>query len=393
MRTSAPTSHRHAGTRQRRDRPIAALGLLSGLMLRIARVLAPNPSIYTLEGTNTWIVGSEPSTRDRSGPGSPSIWTDVGPARAEPSGRLLVTHDHPDHAPGAVAFAQQVGAPPLRFPTWPARRNSAPDSECAPAPRSHGDPHARTHLGPCGVLRPRQRRAVLRGCGEWAVAPPSSIRRTEISSSTCDRSSAWRISGREPSIRATGRSSLRAQREDPSGTSRIVRRERQEVLIALAEGPRTIAEMVEVIYADHPKDVHPLAARSVLAHLLKLADEGRADRTGKTDEGPWTASTPRTCQRCGRDRQGQGALLQLMFSCDAAVRGVEAFRRRGLPDESVPPAGPLHAPRRRELGECSIHTLPGGARQSRQMFLRDGQLQTTTSRDGTPEPIGEVLEP
>ena len=98
------------------------------------------------------------------------------------------------------------------------------------------------------------------------------------------------------------------------------------MVAALAEGPRTIAEMVEVIYADHPKDVHPLAARSVLAHLLKLADEGRAERTGKTDDGPWTASTPRTCQRCGRPVRGQGALLRLMLPCDAAVRRV-----RGLP--------------------------------------------------------------
>ena len=29
-------------------------------MLPIVRVLAPNPSAYTLEGTNTWIVGDDP---------------------------------------------------------------------------------------------------------------------------------------------------------------------------------------------------------------------------------------------------------------------------------------------------------------------------------------------
>ena len=30
------------------------------MTVRILRVLAPNPSVYTLEGTNTWIVGTDP---------------------------------------------------------------------------------------------------------------------------------------------------------------------------------------------------------------------------------------------------------------------------------------------------------------------------------------------
>ena len=35
-----------------------AVGVLGGLtVLRIVRVLAPNPDVYTLEGTNTWVVG------------------------------------------------------------------------------------------------------------------------------------------------------------------------------------------------------------------------------------------------------------------------------------------------------------------------------------------------
>ena len=61
-------------------------------------------------------------------------------------------------------------------------------------------------------------------------------------------------------------------------TEYLAHREEREaqVVAALADGPRTIAEIVEAIYADQPKDVHPLAARSVLAHLRKLADEGRA---------------------------------------------------------------------------------------------------------------------
>jgi hypothetical protein len=79
------------------------------------------------------------------------------------------------------------------------------------------------------------------------------------------------------------------------------REEREEqVLAALAEGPRTVDEVVRVIYAAYPPEVWPLASRSVLAHLLKLADEGRAEPIGKGDDATWAATTPRMCERCGR---------------------------------------------------------------------------------------------
>ncbi|HWL91364.1 MAG TPA: hypothetical protein VNP90_08360, partial [Actinomycetota bacterium] len=93
-----------------------------------------------------------------------------------------------------------------------------------------------------------------------------------------------------------------------------------QVLAALDDGPRTITEMVEVIYADHPKEVHPLAARSLLAHLLKLADEGRAERSGKADDGPWSASTPRACERCGRRVKGKARYCS---SCSLAMLQAE----------------------------------------------------------------------
>ncbi|HEV2951453.1 MAG TPA: MBL fold metallo-hydrolase, partial [Actinomycetota bacterium] len=70
-------------------------------MLPVTRVLAPNPSIFTLEGTNTWIVGSEPSIVIDPGPDLPEHLDDVV-RQAEPVGAVLVTHDHPDHAPGAL---------------------------------------------------------------------------------------------------------------------------------------------------------------------------------------------------------------------------------------------------------------------------------------------------
>ena len=35
---------------------------------RVLRILAPNPSVHTLEGTNTWIVGAGPPIVNATGP-------------------------------------------------------------------------------------------------------------------------------------------------------------------------------------------------------------------------------------------------------------------------------------------------------------------------------------
>jgi glyoxylase-like metal-dependent hydrolase (beta-lactamase superfamily II) len=52
------------------------------------------------------------------------------------------------------------------------------------------------------------------------------------------------------------------------------------VLAALSAEPRTVEELVPPAYPDVPPQVWPLAARSLLAHLYKLRDEGRAVADG-----------------------------------------------------------------------------------------------------------------
>jgi hypothetical protein len=84
-------------------------------------------------------------------------------------------------------------------------------------------------------------------------------------------------------------------------------RERQ-VLDALGAGPRTIEDLVATIYADYPPEVHELAARSVLAHLLKLDAEGRVDKATKGGVTRYEAIEPRACARCGRPVKGKGRL-------------------------------------------------------------------------------------
>jgi hypothetical protein len=49
------------------------------------------------------------------------------------------------------------------------------------------------------------------------------------------------------------------------------------VLAALAaHGPSTIDALLPHVYDDVPARMHPVASRSLLAHLIKLREEGRA---------------------------------------------------------------------------------------------------------------------
>ena len=68
------------------------------------------------------------------------------------------------------------------------------------------------------------------------------------------------------------------------------RRERErQVLSALsARGTATIAEIVEDVYAGVDPALHPIARRSVWAHLRKLADDGVAK--GDRFDGDWSAT-------------------------------------------------------------------------------------------------------
>ena len=54
------------------------------------------------------------------------------------------------------------------------------------------------------------------------------------------------------------------------------RRERErQVIAALEAGAGTLGALVETVYRDVDSSLHPLAARSVSAHLRKLEAEGR----------------------------------------------------------------------------------------------------------------------
>jgi glyoxylase-like metal-dependent hydrolase (beta-lactamase superfamily II) len=283
-------------------------------MLRIVRVLAPNADVYTLDGTNTWVIGEDPSIVIDPGPEIDTHLEEVA-ATAGRVAVVLVTHDHPDHAPAAAAFAAGAGAPVRAF-----RLDGAEHLHDGQVLRAggvsltavHTPGHTSDHMvffePSVGALFSGD--AVV-GRGTTFIDPPEGDLAQYLRSLERMRGLGARTiyPGHGPVVF-----------DAPGKLEEYVRHraEREEqVLAALAGGPATVPALVEQIYAEYPPDVRPLAARSLLAQLLKLEGEGRVLRTGRGDDATWSSVQPRTCERCGR-RPAMGR-TKLCGPCSLAV--------------------------------------------------------------------------
>jgi glyoxylase-like metal-dependent hydrolase (beta-lactamase superfamily II) len=306
---------------------------------RIVRVLAPNPGPFTLEGTNTWIVGARPSLVIDPGPEDPGHVREVR-REAEPVGAILLTHHHPDHAPGAALLADQTGAPVVAFRPE-AEESKLRDGAILPGGGAtlravHTPGHTPDHVvffePGSGALFTGD--AVL-GRGTSVIDPPEGDMAAYLRSLSVMLSLAPRViyPGHGPAVWSAGEK-LREYVEHRKD------RERQ-VLAGLKEGPHTAEELVPLIYQEHPKELHPAAARSVLAHLLKLAREGRVARVGRRSDDRFALAAAATCERCGRPAVGSRLCdrcgVALLQEAPPAAHREEQGRsdRRGPPGDSA----------------------------------------------------------
>jgi glyoxylase-like metal-dependent hydrolase (beta-lactamase superfamily II) len=251
-------------------------------------ILAPNPSLLTGPGTNSFLVTSATGgcAVIDPGPDIPAHLDALADAATAAGGAqaILVTHGHPDHMEGAAGLRERTGAPIL---AWSREGVSVADQTLQDdeilelgerALRVIYTPgHRFDHV--CFLLE--DARALfagdlVAGVGTVVIAPPegdlldymASLRRLLA----LDLSVILPAHG--PAItepRALLEHYL-AHREE---------RERQ-VLGALESGPSTIPALVERIYRDVDPQLHPVAALSVEAHLLKVEREDRVARDGVT---------------------------------------------------------------------------------------------------------------
>ena len=78
---------------------------------RLRCVLAPNPSPMTLDGTNTWVIGTGPYAVVDPGPDDAVHLAAIVDAADGRIAHILLTHGHPDHAEGAQTLHEMTGGP------------------------------------------------------------------------------------------------------------------------------------------------------------------------------------------------------------------------------------------------------------------------------------------
>jgi glyoxylase-like metal-dependent hydrolase (beta-lactamase superfamily II) len=273
--------------------PFGGMPRTADLEPLVTRVLAPNPSGMTLDGTNTYLVGAPGSGQAvlvDPGPDDAAHLAAVEAALAARDARcvaVLVTHHHGDHAEAAQPWGKRLGAQVAAARADVAGaggRVLAPGERLALAGTSLDVVPTPGHTGDHLAFR-LESGAVL--VGDHVLGRGTSVVTHPEGDVVAYLESLRRVLDLGPSALYCGHGPELT--EDPGAVLRFYLDHRAyreaQVLSALAAGAGTVDEIVATVYADVDRGLWPAAAQSTRAALDKLRAEGRV-------EGPDDAVRP-----------------------------------------------------------------------------------------------------
>jgi len=249
----------------------------------VTRLTAPNPGVMTGPGTNTYLVGTTELAVIDPGPPIEAHVRQIAELGAGRIRWILCTHTHVDHSPAATLLKQATGAVVAGLPA-PAHGKQdstfAPDRVLQSGERIalrgatlraiHTPGHASNHL--CYMLEETRMLFtgdhVMQG-STVVIDPPDGDMRAYLAALEA-------LVAEDAAILAPGHGYLigNPAKEIRRLVAHRLAREKKVADAIARLGAPSAAELLPVVYDDvHPR-IHPVAARSLAAHLEKLVAEG-----------------------------------------------------------------------------------------------------------------------
>jgi len=261
----------------------------------VRRLVAPNPSMMTGPGTNTYVFGVDACAVLDPGPAIAAHIEDIVLKATTSIRWILVTHTHPDHSPGAALLAKQVDAELLGVAAPDGEhqdRTFVPDRHLADGDvletdefrleAVHTPGHASNHLcyRHAGLDWLFTGDHVIDG-STVVIDPPDGNMKHYIES--LERLKSMRCSALAP-----GHGDII---DDPERVidwiiDHRLQREAKVIAAVRAHANHTAHQLVPHVYKDVDPKLYGWAERSLLAHLLKLQEDGLAI----ADHGRWTVT-------------------------------------------------------------------------------------------------------
>jgi glyoxylase-like metal-dependent hydrolase (beta-lactamase superfamily II) len=273
--------------------PEPAYGQIEVLSPLVRRVIAANPGPFTYTGTGTYIIGQGRVAIIDPGPIDQAHIDAISAGlKSETITHMMITHTHRDHSPAAAPLKAMTGAPTYGFGPHGMSADGEivveeggdmdfrPDHVLRDGDQVRGDGwtltavhtpgHTSNHL--CFALE--EERALftgdhVMGWSTTVISPPDGDMAAYFSSLE-------RLLERTDQIYyPTHGAPVISPRPLVQGLIDHRYQREAQIRAVLANGPMSLRQMVPVIYKDVDARLHPAAARSVTAHLIRMIHVGQ----------------------------------------------------------------------------------------------------------------------